>query len=161
MPEDIIQSLETLTCEKILLYENLRDCLLEERECLIQVDLDRLWALSREKESLCRDIGAVRGRLMASAGLEPGKTPFRFPKILDPIPERDRSRFHALYLRLMRSKAEIESLRKENMAFLDESLRFMDEIISIITGKQGEPAVYNRKCRLRERPAELLLRREV
>jgi len=161
MGDNAIRSLEMLIYEKVLLYEDLRGCLEEERECLIRVDLDRLWELSRRKEALCAGIRDVRTRLQAAAGLESSRFSFDFMGILDRVPAEFRPRFHGPHLRLMKSKAEIESLRRENMAFLDESLRFLDEIISIISGKQENRAVYDRNCRLMDAPADAALRREV
>jgi hypothetical protein len=44
--------LEELLSGKILLYNDLLRCFMKERESLINIDLDKLWSISKEKEEI-------------------------------------------------------------------------------------------------------------
>jgi hypothetical protein len=77
------------------------------------------------------------------------------------IPEKSKTEFQNLYLRILKIKGEIEVLRIQNMTFIDDSLNFMDEIISIITGEAESGIIYNDKCRFRKSGPNLFLNREV
>jgi hypothetical protein len=47
------------------------------------------------------------------------------------------------------------------MTFIDDSLNFMDEIISIITGETECRIIYNDKCRFSKSGPNLFLNREI
>jgi len=76
------------------------------------------------------------------------------------IPGDKRALFQKEYLALMKLKNEIKALRKENMIVIDDSLQFLDEMISIITGEETSKIMYNEKCHLRKSGANILLSRE-
>ena len=52
MEDMTVQFLERSLHEKILLYNDLLLCFKEEKEALVNVDLDRLWHISKKKEEL-------------------------------------------------------------------------------------------------------------
>jgi len=66
-----------------------------------------------------------------------------------------------LYLRLIKLKSEIEVFRKENVAFVNDSLQFLDEIIATITGADGSGTIYNDKCHFSKFGSPSFLSREV
>ena len=53
MDDTMMQSLEKLFYKKIMLYNDLLCYLRKERESLINIDLDKLWSISKEKEKIC------------------------------------------------------------------------------------------------------------
>jgi hypothetical protein len=77
------------------------------------------------------------------------------------IPLKFKAEFQKLYLRILKIKGEIEVLRIQNMNFIDDSLTFMDEIISIITGEAESKIIYNDKCRFSKSGPNLFLNREI
>lgn len=161
MDDTIIQSLEKLLYKKIMLYHDLLDCFNKERESLINIDLDNLWSISKEKEETCSQIESIRQEIIST--VDPGidEESFNPNRILDLIPGKSKAKFQKLYLTLIKLKTEIEVLRKENMIFIDDSLQFLDEMISIITGEETSKIMYNDKCHLRKSGANILISREV
>ena len=70
---------------------------------------------------------------------------------------------HDLYffLTLDKLKNEIELLRKANMAFMNDSLRFLDEMISILTGGKESNMAYDQRSHLSKSGINCFLSREV
>lgn len=160
MDDTIMQSLEKLFYQKILLYNDLLDCFKREKESLLNIDLDSLWNISKEKEHICSKITSFREEIIAAVNPGIEEKPFNLNQILDVIPVKKRDEFQKLYLTLIKLKGEIEVLRKENMLFIDDSLQFLDEMISIITGETKSKIVYNDKCHLSRSDTNILLSRE-
>ena len=160
MEDIIVQSIEKLICKKILLYNDLLHCFMEERDSLINIDLDKLWRVSKEKEAICSNINSIRQEIISAVNPGIDLKAFDLNRILDLIPWESRSKFNKLYLRLVKLKSEIDALRKENMSFMDDSIRFLDEMISIITGEAKAKIIYNEKCHLSKPCTNILLRRE-
>ena len=160
MDDTIVQSLEKLFYQKILLYNDLLDCFKREKESLLNIDLDSLWNISKEKEHICSKITSLREEIIAAVNLGIEEKSFNLNQILDVIPVKKRDEFQKLYLTLINLRSEIEVLRKENMLFIDDSLQFLDEMISIITGETKSKIMYNAKCHVSKSGAPILLNRE-
>jgi hypothetical protein len=160
MEDHIIRSLERLLHEKILLYNDLLHCFHEERASLIAMDLDKLWRISGEKDEICTTISAVREEIVLQCALGEARKPFDLNKILALIPDDKRGPFQKYRLTLVKLRFEIEVLRKENTRFVDDSLRFLDEMISIITGESGSQ-MYDGRCNVSKAGGKILLSREV
>ena len=161
MDDAIIQSLEKLFYKKIMLYNDLLHYFKKERESLINIDLDKLWGISKGKEEICSKIESMRQEIMVTiADPQIDKESFDLKQILDLIPRENRAKFQELYRTLINLKREVDVLRKENMTFIDDSLQFLDEMISIITGETESKTMYNDKCHLSQSGAPILLSRE-
>lgn len=161
MNETIFSSLEDLLREKVTLYCQLRDCLVRERQCLIRMELDPLWALSGEKHDLCSKIESLRETIASRLQPFHAAGAFDSRRILDALPLQQKARVQNLHLSLTGVKAEIETLRKENKVFVEDSLQFLDEMHSILTGEALNHSVYDRKFQFRQTGARLQLIREV
>ncbi len=153
--------LEALFQHKIMLYHDLRDCLQKEREFLIQLDLNQLWEISRQKDSLCTKLKSTRLSIMAALNRDVSETFPHLGEILAVIPKESGIIFQGMYQRLVRLKGEVEAFRKENMHYVDDSLHFIDEMIAIIAGESRNRETYDRRCRLKRPGNPLLLQREV
>ena len=160
MEDTIVQSIEKLICDKILLYNDLLHCFMEERDSLINIDLDKLWRISEEKEEICSKIDSIRQEIISAVKPSADQETFDLNQILGMIPRGDRPKFRQLYQVLIRLNGEVQALRKENRLFIDDSLNFLDEMISIITGNTESKIMYNNKRRITESGASILLRRE-
>ncbi len=156
-----VRLIEELFFKKIMLYDDLLHCFKAERESLIGINLDKLWKISKEKETICANINTVRQKIMAAVDLQRDLNDFDLSRIMDLIPREFKAEFQKLYLRLIKLKSEIEIMRKENVVFVDDSLQFLDEIIAIITGKDASKMLYNDKCHLKKPDPYMLLSREV
>jgi hypothetical protein len=161
MDDTMMQSLEKLFYRKIMLYNDLLHYFKKERESLMNIDLDELWRISKEKEDICSEIKSTRQEILSTiADPKIDKTSFRLRQMLDLIPKENRAKFQELYRTLINLKSEVDVLRKENMAFIDDSLQFLDEMISIITSERESETMYNDKCHLSKSGAPMLLSRE-
>ena len=161
MEDDAIHLIEKLFYKKIMLYSDLLHYYKEERESLIRVDLDKLWKISNEKEDICSKILSTRHEIISAANPGRDQESFNLNRIMDLIPREFRAKFQNLYLRLIKYKGEIEALRKENMIFINDSLQFLDELMSIITGEETSKIMYNDKCHFCKPGPQLYLNREV
>lgn len=155
------QSIEKLIYDKILLYDDLLHCVMEERDSLININLDKLWQISKEKTEICLKIEAIRKEILLTVNRGINQKEFDLNNIPDLAPLESKPKFHKLFIRLIRLKTEIDALRKENVNFMDDSLRFLDEMVSIIAGETTAKIVYNEKCYLSKPGTNLLLSREV
>ncbi|MBW2000921.1 MAG: flagellar export chaperone FlgN [Deltaproteobacteria bacterium] len=160
MDENIIQLLEKLFFTKIMLYHDLLDFFNKEKESLINVDLDNLWNISKEKEEICLKIQSIQQEIISTVNPGMEQQPFSLNQILNMIPGDRRALFQKEYLALMKLKNEIKALRKENIILIDDSLQFLDEMISVITGECKSSIMYNDKCHLSQPGTNLLLSRE-
>jgi len=160
MDENIIQLLEKLFFTKIMLYHDLLDFFNKEKESLINVDLDNLWNISKEKEEICLKIQSIQQEIISTVNPGMEQQPFSLNQVLNMIPGDRRALFQKEYLALMKLKNEIKALRKENIILIDDSLQFLDEMISVITGECKSSIMYNDKCHLSQPGTNLLLSRE-
>lgn len=161
MENDVIHLLETLFFKKIMLYNDLLHYFKKERKSLISIDLDTLWIISKEKEKACSEIASIRQEILSAVGPEQDRNSFNLNRIMECIPGKLKADFQSLYLRILKLKGEIEVLRIQNMTVIDESLGFMDEILSIITGESESRLIYNNKCRFGKSGPNLFLNREI
>jgi hypothetical protein len=161
MVKVIMQQLEDKFYQKIIRYNDLIDCLKRERACLADIDLERLWDISFEKEEICVGIKSLRQEIMTLISSDKSQQWVSLDQILVSVPEENRERLKQLTYTINRLKAEIETLRKENIRLVDHSLQFIDEIISIIAGQTQTSNVYNQKCRFKKPANNMLLCKEV
>ena len=161
METPTVRLIEKLFYQKIMLYHDLLYCFKHERESLINLDLDKLWSISKEKEEICAKINAAKQEIVAALDLQENQKTFELNRTMDLIGVEYRAEFQKLYLRLIKLKSEIEVFRKENMAFVNDSLQFLDEIIATITGADGSGTMYNDKCHFNKSGSHSFLSREV
>lgn len=162
-----IQTLENLFHEKILLYRDLVECLKKERDVLANTDMDGLWEIADEKQSIVARIETVRNKILtALSGIPMDRltdgSSFDLARVYSLIPRMHRECIKKPYFSLVSLKGEIQRRSRENKLFIEECLSFLDELIAIITdtGKQG--AVYdNGRSSRNKNHANLLLHREV
>jgi len=98
---------------------------------------------------------------MSAVGSKEDHQSFNLKRIMECIPRKYKTDFQKLYLRILKLKGEIEVLRIQNMTVIEDSLDFMDEIISIITGETESRIIYNDKCRFGKSGPNLFLNREI
>ena len=156
-----VDSMEKLFYKKIMLYNDLLYCFEEERKSLIRIDLKKLWGLSKEKDEICAQIKSIRQNMSVAVNLENEQDSFNLNLVMDLIPRKYMDKFKKLYLRILKLKGEIEILRKQNILYIDDSLEFLDEMISIITGETDSGYIYNDKCHFNKSGSRSFLAREV
>jgi len=156
-----VDTIEKLFYKKIMLYNDLLHCFEEERKSLISINLNKLWSLSKEKDEICARIKAIRREMSVAVNPENEQDSFNLNLVMDLIPGKYTDRFKKLYLRILKLKGEIEILRKQNILYIDDSLEFLDEMISIITGETDSGHIYNDKCHFNKSGSRSFLTREV
>ena len=156
-----VDTIEKLFYKKIMLYNDLLYCFEEERKCLIKIDLNRLWGLSKEKDEICAQINSIRREISVAVNPENEQDAFNLNQVMDLIPGEYTDKFKKLYLRILKLKGEIEILRKQNILYIDDSLEFLDEMISIITGESDSGYIYNDRCHFNTSGSRSFLTREV
>lgn len=171
MEQTIVQSVQQMVDNKIALYKDLLHCFKQERNALIHIDLDKLWCISKDKEQICGQIYAVRQKIDSAVDPLMKKKADRHDdrimsdlnQMLDLIPKESKPVFHNLFLELDRLKREIKNFKKENMDFINDSLKFLDEMVGIITGAENATGTgaYNNKAGLNNQyGSNVFLRRE-
>ncbi|MBU3948933.1 MAG: flagellar protein FlgN [Proteobacteria bacterium] len=175
MEYTMIEFLENGLHEEIFLYNELLNCFKREKESLINMDLDTLWKISKEKNELCSMINSAEQKIFSMIRPKLDKQHFeQFEKaagfnrwsqllvlITDIVAEKDKPKFNRLYYSLQKLKSEIDAMRKVNTDTVEHSLQFLDEIISIITGQARQEAIYNDRCRYNHSGNKMLMSREV
>jgi len=161
MNENTVNLLEDLFQRKIILYDDLLHCLEVERESLVTINMDALWTISREKEEVCSKIESIRQEIVSVVAMDGQDSSVPLNRILGLVPEEKADTFKSFFLTLDKLKNEIELLRKTNMAFMNDSLRFLDEMISIITGGNKSKMVYDERSHLGKSGINCFLSREV
>ncbi len=160
MDDSTKQHLRTLFYEKILRYSDLQRCFQEEKASLIGIDVSRLWELSRQKEEICGQIEVIRRKMLAVIPDTQDQNGSVLRQVYYAIPPESRSEFEELHHTIVRLKGEIDAMRKENMAHIDQSLQFLDEIISVMAGAGQTKATYDNKRRLRKSTNMVFLSKE-
>lgn len=165
--ETPMESLKNLFYEKIMLYRDLLDCLKRERELLVRTDVDALWEISDHKQAIGGRIGAVRGKILKAldeAGVDHDmdSSSFRLSTVLSLIASRDRVAFKKPYMSLVGLKSEIRQRSQENKLFIEQSLAFLDELITVIANTDRAAPLYDKGgCLNSKGYHHLLLHREV
>ena len=161
MDTPTMDMIEKLFYKKIMLYNDLLHCFEAERKALIEIDISKLWELSKEKDEICEKVQSVRMSILASVHPADDQESFHLNRIMDAIPKIQKDKFEKLYLRILKLKGEIEILRKQNILYIDDSLKFMDEMISILTGEDESGFIYNDRCHYKSSGPHQFLNREV
>lgn len=161
MQERAVEVVERLFSKKLILYGDLLHCLEKERASLIDVDLTALWKISGEKEKITSELQSVREQILFAVNTGVYGEVFDYAQVLGSIPKGKRDGCLKLYRRIMTQEGEIEVLRKQNKTFIDDSLQFLDEMISVIAGEAAGKATYDNKCRLNGSGGNTFLCREV
>jgi hypothetical protein len=159
MEQTTIQTIESLFQEKAALYARLVECFKKERAYLTTMEFEPLWSVSDEKNRLCMEIETLRSRIASEA--DPDMKGFEVNRILDAIPLQQQGSIRNAILHIGKLKKEVEIMRRENQAFIDESLDFLDEMISILTGQGDRQIMYNSRSRLNRAEAVVTMSREV
>ncbi len=119
------------------LLEELCTCLAQERECLVEGQIGKLWALREKKEKICEQLETqeriIREQIEGSAG---GK-------------ERSRPRWLVSYRKRVRHlKLQAVSLSSENMKIVQDVLGFIDGLIGAIATPGEQTDRYGRKSNM-------------
>jgi len=162
-----IKMLENFFYDKILLYQELVEYLKKERDYLTKTDMDVLWEISAKKQDIVFRIETIREKILAALSelsVEHGMdvSSFSLAKVVSLIPSAQRVGLRKIYLTLVGLKTETRQLSRENKVFVEQSLDFLDELITVIAGSSGKKCLYDGGGSLNSKGhSNLLLYREV
>ena len=166
--ETRFERLEKLFFEKIILYQELVEALKEERNLLINTDMDALWEISEKKQAIVPRIEVVREKILKTLSQgavthQMDGASFSLSNVLSRIPRQERERFRKPYLSLVKLKAETRQRSQENKRFVEKSLDFLDELIGILACAGGSNDMYTNDGGIssNKSQANLLLHKEV
>lgn len=109
---------------RIALFQDLLNCVIRERDNLINQDIKGIWASLAEKQSILDSIEETRHNLHGITERD---------MIRSDIPQEDRDKIMELSKTLIRLKQEIKVRVSENVLFINETLDFFHELISTMT----------------------------
>ena len=160
MDADTVEKIDILFFQKIMLYDDLLRCFKQERDALIRIDLDSLWRISKDKEAICRKLIDIRKAIIDAIDFSNQKGA-DLNQLMALIPRPHKAHFVKPYLRLIELKKEIEELKNENMRHINDSLQFVEDVLSIFTGQAASDKTYNHRCRLNHSKTPLTIHREM
>lgn len=138
--------------KEVALLRDLLECLSLERDNLISINLENLWSIMEEKNTVLKSIEETREEIQALI-LEREKGQEAHQGI---------QRLNASFSRkIERLKEEIGSRVRENVSFIQDTLGFLNEMISIfVAGARPEPA-YGPARKVGNQSSTLIYHREV
>lgn len=139
----------------ISLFQGLRDCLVLEREKLIQVDIDGLWDLMKRKQEILSSI-EEKGKEVRPLAEEHSQNSRETQMTL-----KERPAIWKMNGILSGLKEEIKLRVKENVAYIQEALGFFDELVSILAVGAEDRGSYEDLRKPLKDSQPLLLHREV
>lgn len=161
MSQAFIEALEGLFSKKLSLYRDLFSCLETERKCLIDTRVDALWEVLKTKETICGKIKATREEIADTILWGTGVRTSNPSQIMALVPKVSRDRVQEITQSVIRIKDEVDTLRKENRAIIEEALFFLNGITSIVAGLRPSRLTYDADCKMKVSNHHGYLRREV
>ncbi|MBF0225736.1 MAG: flagellar protein FlgN [Desulfobacterales bacterium] len=143
----LADKINALLQRKIVFYKELADCLEKEKICLSSNDINPLWKISEEKHFFVSQIESLRLQILSSMtgeGIEHNTTvaSFSASKVISLIEWEDPSQVENIVFTINSLKLEIQHKVRENIAFVEECLSVIEEIMSIITRAKRSGIVY-------------------
>lgn len=138
--------------KEIALLQELLECLSLEKDHLVNLNLESLWAIMEEKQNVLKSIEQARDEIQSLVkDREQGQVHSPEVKSLMTVFSR----------KIERLKKEIGARVRENVSFIQDTLGFLNEMISIfVAGAQPEPA-YGPVRKAPTESANLIYHREV
>jgi chromosome segregation ATPase len=150
--ESTPQGIEGCYQLKAALLKELLDCLSLEKDNLIDLNLENLWPLMEKKQAVLRDIEGAEERIKAV--MERDRSGER-------VPSKVREALTALSRKINHLQDEIRARVRENVSFIQETLQFFDELITLFISAGQPEQAYHPARKNQKEPTTLLYHREV
>src|SRR3989339_2159399 len=142
--ESPVHKIEDAHRRKISLLGALLDCLDAERENLIHVNVKELWSTMERKKKILASIQETEQEISQCRNESTEQE------------TRSRPSLRTFDMEIRRLKQEIGARVRENVSFIEETLHFFDEIVSIFASGSKPEYSYEQIVR-RKRPASSIL----
>jgi len=150
--ETLSGKMEAAYRNKVSLLRELLGCLAQERENLIVPNVQNLWSLMEAKQRL---LDSIRETEEEIRGLRNQETSAQ------EVSTNDRNPVAALSHEIRRLGEEIKARVRENVSFIQETLLFFDEIISIFASGGRAEYSYAPVLKRQRISSSLIYRKEV
>jgi flagellar biosynthesis/type III secretory pathway chaperone len=150
--ESLSAKMEVVYRKKVSLLRELLGCLAQERENLIVPNVLNLWSLMEEKQRLLASISETEEEIR---GLKNQELSVR------EVSGTDRNPVTTLSHEIRRLGEEIKARVRENVSFIQETLLFFDEIISIFASGGRAEYSYEPVLKRQKISSSLIYKREV
>jgi flagellar biosynthesis/type III secretory pathway chaperone len=152
--------------EKRLLYDELISVLKTERKWIVSAKTEQLWQVSGKKQQIVSMIEALRERILETLtadGVFHDMTvaTFRPSRVMALVPVETRKSLIQLQHALNLAKEEIRARSRENVAFIEDYLATLDDLLGIFMQKNDGGAFYDRHRHVEHNRTRSLLHQEV
>jgi flagellar biosynthesis/type III secretory pathway chaperone len=164
--ETAVSTLTVLFEEKLSFYHELIEVLKRERQWIISAKTEQLWQVSSEKQRIVSMIEALRGRILetlTAQGVSHDMTvaSFRPSRVMMLVPVISRKALVHLQSALNLAKEEIQLRTRENVAFVEDYLATLDDLVGIFIRKNDGGAQYDRHRHVERNQTRSLYHQEV
>jgi flagellar biosynthesis/type III secretory pathway chaperone len=152
--------------EKLSLYRELIEVLKAERKWIVLAKTEQLWQMSDKKQQIVSMIEALRERILetlTTEGIPHDMTvaSFRTSRVMALVPVATRKILVHLQNALILAKKEIGQRSRENVAFVEDYLATLDDLIGIFMKGNDGGAFYDRHRHVESNRTRSLLHQEV
>ncbi|MFH0730480.1 MAG: flagellar export chaperone FlgN [Pseudomonadota bacterium] len=164
--ETLASTLAFLFEEKLLMYHELIEVLKTERKWIVTAKTEQLWQESDKKQRIVSTIEALRERILETLSAQGvfhdmTVTSFRPSRVMTLVPIETRKSLVHLQSALNLAKEEIQERSRENVAFVEDYLATLDDLIGIFMQKKDGGAFYDRHRHVEHNRTRSLLHQEV
>ena len=163
-----MEHIEQLFCEKILLYQEMAECLKSEQKSLMETDVELLWKFSEKKQALVNKAEDIRVRILEildAGSIEHGmdSASFSASRVIALLPDSFDKKLKKLEIALVNGKNLVQAIARQNKAYVVEYLEVIDELARTITAAQdsGSGGYANHRYPEAKNKMNLFLHREV
>lgn len=136
--------------KKISLMEALLQCVIQERENLIHLDVESLWGLMEEKETIMRSLEETQQEIDKRAVGQK-----------KPVRHGAGNNYGEEAVKAAALREEIFARIKENVSFIQETLGFIDEVVSSLASGKSQDQTYRPLSMAPKEPTPMIYHREV
>lgn len=136
--------------KKISLMEALLQCVIQERENLIHLDVESLWGLMEEKETIMRSLEETQQEIDNRAVGQK-----------KPVRHGTGKTYGEEAVKAAALREEIFARIKENVSFIQETLGFIDEVVSSLASGKSQDQTYRPLSMAPKEPTPMIYHREV
>lgn len=136
--EHFTPDIEDLLNEKLALYKKLNTLLKEEREFIVNMDIDSLWKSAERKNKIARDIQGLREKILYHLEEKFGSNDmdirsFSISYLIRtlPVSKELKTKFRQIKLAIENEKAELGQVASDNKKYVNEYLLVIDDIMAV------------------------------
>lgn len=142
--EKITPAIENMLNEKLELYRQIHALLLQEREAIVQIDVEALWKSAELKKEMAGKVQQVRQRILgflegAYGVCDMDMQSFSVAYLVRnlPVPASEKVRLGKIRLAIDHEKNLLAQTAVENQNYVREYMAVIDDIMSVAVDNSG------------------------